>query len=466
MNWKDKRVVMIGAARQGIALTRYLVQQGAKVVLTDLSPAENLQEALQALADVPVEWVLGEHPLSLLDGTDVVCPSGGVPLTIPLVVEAQKRGIPLSNDSQIFLEAAPCKVIGITGSAGKTTTTTLAGLIGQASEGNSLYRKTFIGGNIGSPLIAVVDRMTEDDLAVGEFSSFQLEIMTRSPQVAAILNIAPNHLDRHGTMEVYTASKLNIFNHQSSEDAAVLWRDDSATWALRDKVRGRLYSFGSSPLPKGEKGAYLQDEAIWLQTDEGLLEVMPVSEIRLRGEHNLLNVLAACTLAAAAGLPSQAMRTAVKEFTGVPHRLEFVRTVGGADWYNDSKATGPQMAVTAIRSFEEPLIVLAGGRDKHLPWEEFAQVVNERVDHLVLFGEAADIIRTALDEEGGGFTLDICTGLEEAVHTATHLASPGDVVLLAPGGTSFDEFKDFEERGQCFKDWVHAIREKENEVKP
>jgi UDP-N-acetylmuramoylalanine--D-glutamate ligase len=465
MNWKDKRVVIIGAARQGIALTRYLVQQGASVVLTDLSPAEDLQGAHQALADLPVEWVLGEHPLSLLDGTDVVCPSGGVPLTIPLIKEAQKRGIRLSNDSQIFLEAAPCKVIGITGSAGKTTTTTLTGLIGQASEGSGPYRKTFIGGNIGSPLIAEVDQMTADDLAVGEFSSFQLEIMTLSPNVAAILNIAPNHLDRHGTMEAYTAAKLNTFNHQSSKDAAVLWRDDQPTWALREYVKGRLFSFGVSPLPKRENGAFLQDDLIYLRTDEGEFEVMPVSEVKLRGEHNLLNVLAACTVAAAAGLPPRAMRNAVKDFTGVPHRLEFVRTLGGADWYNDSKATGPQMAITSIRAFEEPLIVLAGGRDKHLPWEEFAQVVSEYVDHLVLFGEAVDVIRAALDETGGGFTLDLCEGLEEAVHTAARLVSPGDVVLLAPGGTSFDEFKDYEERGQRYKDWVHALREKENEVK-
>ena len=465
MNWKDKRVVMIGAARQGIALTRYLVQQGARVVLTDLNPIEDLEEAQQALAGLPVEWVLGEHPLSLLDRTDVVCPSGGVPLTIPLVIEAQKRGIKLSNDSQIFLEAAPCKVIGITGSAGKTTTATLAGLIGQVSLGIAPYRRTFIGGNIGSPLIAEIDEMTADDLAVGEFSSFQLEIMTRSPHIAAILNIAPNHLDRHGTMEAYIAAKLNIFNHQTPEDITVLWRDDPPTWALREHVRGRLFSFGSSPLPKGGVGAYLQNESIWSRTDEGDHEIIPISDIKLRGQHNLLNVLAACTVAAAAGLPPQAMRMAVKGFIGVPHRLEFVRTWGGADWYNDSKATGPQMSVTAIRSFDEPLIVLAGGRDKHLPWEEFAQVVSERVDHLILFGEAVDIILGALDETGGEYTLDLCASLEDAVHVAARRASPGDVVLLAPGGTSFDEFRDFEERGQRFKHWVHALREMENEVK-
>jgi UDP-N-acetylmuramoylalanine--D-glutamate ligase len=464
MNWKDKRVVVIGAARQGIALTRYLVDQGAQIILTDLNPAEDLGEAREALADLPVEWVLGEHPLSLLDGADLICPSGGVPLTIPIIVEAQSQGIPLSNDSQVFLEVVQCKVVGITGSAGKTTTTTLAGLIGQVSDGRGPYRKTFVGGNIGSPLIAEADYMSADDLAVVEFSSFQLEIMTRSPHVATILNIAPNHLDRHNTMEAYTAAKLNIFNHQSSDDAAVLWRDDEATWALRDYVKGHLYSFGVTSLPKNELGTYIQEGTIWLRIEQGEFEVMPVDEIRLRGEHNLLNVLAACCTTAATGLPVEAMRTAVKGFTGVPHRLEFVRTWGGADWYNDSKATTPQASITAIRAFDEPLVVLAGGRDKKLPWGEFIEVVNERVDHLVLFGEAVDVIRSAMDENKLGFTLDVCAGLEEAVDAAAKNASPGDVVLLAPGGTSFDEFQDFEERGQRFKALVHALSEEKKKV--
>jgi len=464
MNWKGKRVVVIGAARQGIALTRYLVQKGAQVALTDRSPVEELGEAREALAGLSVEWVLGEHPFSLLDGTDLVCPSGGVPLTIPLVVEVQARGIPLSNDSQIFLEAAPCKVVGITGSAGKTTTTTLAGLIGQASEGYGPYRKTFIGGNIGSPLIAVLDEMTADDLAVVEFSSFQLEIMTRSPQVAAILNVAPNHLDRHGTMEAYIAAKLNIFNHQTAKDVAVLWRDDAPTWALRTHVKGKLYSFGLTPLPEDAIGTMVRDNAIWLRTEQGESEVMPVEEVRLRGQHNLLNVLAACSAAAAADLATDAMRTATKGFTGVPHRLEYVRTWKGADWYNDSKATTPQASITAIQAFDEPLIVLAGGRDKNLPWEAFIEVANERVDHLILFGEAADVIRRAMGENEFRFTLDICTGLEQAINAAAKMASPGDVVLLAPGGTSFDEFQDFEERGRRFREWVRALSEEKNKV--
>ena len=457
MNWKDKRVVIIGAARQGIALSRFLIQQGAKVVLTDNRSHEELQEAQQALTGLPVEWVVGEHPMSLLDGADLVCPSGGVPLMIPLIVEAQKRGIPLSNDSQIFLEETPCKVVGITGSAGKTTTTTLTGLIGKEAEGDSPYNKTFVGGNIGSPLIASVEEMTPEDLAVMELSSFQLELMRSSPHIAAIMNIAPNHLDRHGTMEAYTAAKLNILNHQSPEDAAVLWRDDPETWALTKNVKGRLFSFGLSPLSAWQNGSFVRDGAVWMLIDEEETEILPLNEVKLPGDHNLLNVLAACVISSIAGLPIEAMRNAVINFTGVPHRLEFVRNWNGADFYNDSKATAPQMAITSIKSFNEPLVVLAGGRDKHLPWDEFSWIVSNRVDHLILFGEAVKVIKASLDEGAGAYTLDECPNLEEAVHTAAKIVSAGDVVLLAPGGTSFDEFKDYEERGSRFKELVNSL---------
>lgn len=457
MNWKDKRVVIIGAARQGIALSRFLIQQGVKVVLTDNRGHEELQEAQQALIGLPIEWVVGEHPVSLLDGADLVCPSGGVPLTIPLVVEAQKRGIPLSNDSQIFLEETPCTVIGITGSAGKTTTTTLTGLIGMEAEGNSTFNKTFVGGNIGSPLIASVEEMTSEDLAVVELSSFQLELMSSSPHIAAIMNIAPNHLDRHGSMEAYTAAKLNILNHQTPEDAAVLWRDDPDSWDLTDSVKGRLFSFGLIPLHDGQNGSFVSDDFIRLRLEGKELEVLPLSEVKLPGDHNLLNVLAACVISSTVGLPVEAMRNAIKNFTGVPHRLEFIRNWNGADFYNDSKATAPQMAITSIKSFDQPLVVLAGGRDKQLPWDKFARIVSKRVDHLILFGEAVNVIKASLEEGAGTFGLDECSNLEEAVQTAAMIVSAGDVVLLAPGGTSFDEFKDYEERGSRFKELVNAL---------
>ncbi len=462
MNWSEQNVVVIGAARQGTALTRYLVRHGAQVTLTDARSAEELAEARQVLGSLPARWVLGEHPMSLLDGATLVCPSGGVPLTIPLLVEARQRAIPFSNDSQVFMQAVPCQTVGITGSAGKTTTTTLVGRMAEAAAKMGTIHQAYIGGNIGVPLIAQVDEMQADDLVVMELSSFQLELMTLSPNVAAILNISPNHLDRHGTMEAYTAAKVNILKYQQAEDVAVLGIDDPAAWALSGKVQGRLYAFGLQ-MPARQLGAFVRDQSVWLRTETGETEVMPISMIQLRGEHNLLNVLAACAIAGAAGLPRDAMRTGVDGFGGVEHRLEFVRSWGGADWYNDSKATSPGMSMNAMQAFTEPLVVLAGGRDKKLPWDCFAELVQDRVDHLVLFGEAAGVIQAALQalEAAPQYTLDVCAGLDEAVQAAADRAQPGDVVLLAPGGTSFDEFSDYEARGKRFKELVHALPEKE-----
>jgi UDP-N-acetylmuramoylalanine--D-glutamate ligase len=481
-DWQGKKVVIVGAARQGLALARYLSRHGARVVLTDRRPASELHAAQQEMRHLPVEWQCGGHPLSLLDAADLLCISGGVPLDMPLVVEAKQRGVPLSNDSQIFLEAAPCRVVGITGSAGKTTTTTLVGRIarqaypaGQLSAGGNLTDQSerqpgvWVGGNIGNPLVDVLDDIRPDDLAVVELSSFQLELMTRSPQVAVILNLTPNHLDRHGAMQAYAAAKAHILQHQSAQDVAVLGRDDPGAWSFHQMVRGRLVTFGLSQPPVDQEGAFLREGYLKMhslvdgQPQDSLL--MPQSAIRLRGEHNLRNVLAACAIAVAAGLPLEAIQAAVQDFRGVPHRLQFVRQWHGADWYNDSIATAPERSIAAIRSFIEPLVLLAGGRDKDLPWDGFAELVTRRVDHLVIFGEAGDKILQAVEghrhSSGRDWTRPLtctrCENLREAVRVASALVQPGDVVLLSPGGTSFDEFRDFEERGECFVRWVNEL---------
>lgn len=471
-DWAGCKVLVVGAARQGIALARYLCQRGAQVTLTDQKTREQLPDAAAALANMPIRWALGGHPLSLLEDCDLVCPSGGVSLDLPLVAEAQRRGIPLSNDSQIFLEIAPCKVIGITGSAGKTTTTTLVGRMANevgSSQWSGMGGKVFLGGNIGSPLISVVDQMTAEDLAVMELSSFQLEIMTRSPQVAAVLNITPNHLDRHDTMEAYIAAKARILEFQTSSGVAVLGRDDPGSWELVPKVHGRLFSFGITPPATTKTGqseacTFYRDGSLYLWDGQSETEVMPRSCIRLRGEHNLQNVLAACAVSAAAGLPVEAMRAGVDGFNGVAHRLEFVRRWSGADWYNDSIATTPERAMAAIRSFDESLILLIGGRDKHLPWDEFAALVRQRVEAVVLFGEMADLVEQAIASAGrGAATLVKCASLREAVQTAASIVetrrteASTRVVLLSPGGTSFDEFHDFEERGEAFRKWVDGL---------
>ena len=469
-SWKGQKVIVIGAARQGTALARYLSERGAVVVMNDQRPPIQLQTAQEMLADLPVEWIVGGHPLNLLDGADCVCLSGGVPLNIPLVQEAFARCIPVSNDSQMFLEAAPCRVIGITGSAGKTTTTTLVGRMAkQAAEqqaaqmysslmtaGKAYPARVWVGGNIGNPLINSLNDMKPDDLAVLELSSFQLEIMTRSPQVAAVLNITPNHLDRHGTMEVYARAKAHILDYQDEQGQVVLGRQDPGAWGLAGRAHGGVWSFG---LDRQEDypGAFLQRNWVTLWNGQAEERVVHCSEVHLRGEHNLLNVLAACAISAAAGLPAEAMRAGILGFTGVAHRLEFVRTWKGAHWFNDSIATAPERSMAAMRSFDGPIVLLAGGRDKDLPWEDFARLVRQRVDHLVLFGEAAEKIHQAvgpLKSGGRPFTLRVCKRLQEAVRAAADQVEIGDVVLLSPGGTSFDEFRDFEERGEAYRKWV------------
>jgi UDP-N-acetylmuramoylalanine--D-glutamate ligase len=455
-NWTDTHVLILGAARQGLALARWLSLHGARVTLSDSRSEADVRVARESLAEYPITWALGGHPLALLDSTDVLCLSGGVPLTLPIVAEAVKRGIPLSNDSQIFMEVVPCKTIGITGSAGKTTTTTLVGNMAKNAYGDRAY----IGGNIGDPLINYVDNMKADDFAILELSSFQLDQMTISPNIAAILNITPNHLDRHGTMEAYTAAKARILEFQSERDAAVLGRDDKGAWRLRNKVRGRLYAFSLEELEEGLNGTYLQDGLLNLRDGDAYLPLILREKILLRGEHNLSNVLAAFAIGHAAGFPLDSMLEAVDEFRGVPHRLELVRELHGVRWYNDSMASAPERSIAAIRAFEEPIVLLLGGRDKDLPWEDLMRLVSERVDHVVLFGEAAEKIRKTVQTLGlraNGSNLVQVRGLHEAILKAAEAAEAGDVVLLSPGGTSFDEFKDFAERGERFREWVREL---------
>jgi UDP-N-acetylmuramoylalanine--D-glutamate ligase len=465
-DWTGKRVLILGAARQGQALARWLALHEAHVTLSDKRLEADLEPVRRALADLPIEWAPGGHPLELLDKADVLCLSGGVPLTLPIVVEAQKRGIPLSNDTQIFMEAAPCKTVGITGSSGKTTTTALLGKMAETSYKERVGH-AWVGGNIGDPLINYVDEMHLGDLAILEISSFQLDQMSISPNIAAILNVTPNHLDRHGTMEAYTAAKARILDFQGKDDVAILGRDDPGAWNLRDRVKGKLYSFGLSDLPLERSGAYVRDGLYHLRDGNAYILLPIQNAIHLRGDHNRLNVLAAVTIGHAAGLNLDAMLEAIEDFRGVPHRLELVRELHGVKWYNDSIATAPERTIAAIRSFDEPIVLMLGGKDKDLPWEDLAALVRERVDHVVVFGQAAEKILGALGTsslKGGGgsgdkrpYSIQQSEGLQEAVRKAAEVAKSGDIVLLSPGGTSFDQFSDFAERGEWFRKWVQEL---------
>jgi len=457
-NWQNKRILVIGAARQGQALARYLSANGASVILNDKREAAQMQHEMQQLAQFNITWALGDHPVSLLDDVDLVCLSGGVPLTLPIIVEAQNRGMQISNDSQIFMESVKAPVIAITGSAGKTTTTTLVGRMAKAAVGSD--KKVWVGGNIGLPLIEFLDEIQPDDLVILELSSFQLEQMTHSPHIAAVLNITPNHLDRHGTMEAYTAAKARILQFQKEDDVAVLDREDKGSWQLRDQVRGKLVSFGLHPPMDGETGVYMEDGFVKLQENDQVFVVLPETSIQLKGEHNLMNVLAACAISNAAGISFDAMARGVEDFLGVEHRLEIVRCLNGVTWINDSIATAPERTMAALRSFNEPLVLLLGGRDKCLPWDELAEMIHDRVDHVILFGEAADKIANAIGTPHSGDRLvDVqkTSAFEDALQLSANTARENDIVLLSPGCTSYDAFKDFEERGNYFKKWVNSL---------
>ena len=431
------------------------------MILTDRRTEDELHSVREELASLNITWVTGSHPFEILSGADLVCLSGGVPLNLPIVQEAVRQNIPLSNDSQIFLDEAPCPVIGITGSSGKTTTTALVGEIARQHFAlRKPERKVWVGGNIGHPLIQDLDQMHADDLAVMELSSFQLEIMSKSPQIAAILNLTPNHLDRHINMAKYISAKSHILTHQSPGDVAVMNRDDDRVRKLYPEVKGRQITFGINPPYDKQDATYYKRGKLYLQASGQVAKIVRADQINLRGTHNLYNILAGIALSAAAAFSLQAIYEGIVGFTGVPHRLEFIREWGGAAWYNDSIATSPERTMAALKSFDEPIILLAGGRDKNLPWQELTELIQQKVDHLILFGEAAGLIQNALANISPGtrpLTVDRCEGLEEAVKKAAEHVSPGDVVLLSPGGTSFDEFIDFEDRGKRFKQWVKEL---------
>ena len=451
----DHHIVVLGLARQGLAAARWLSAQGAHVTVSDMKAAEQLTAELESLRDVNVKFVLGGHPWSLLDECDYVCLSGGVPIDLPIVEEARRRGIALTNDAQLFVERCATPIIGITGSAGKTTTTTLTGEILRAA-----HYETWVGGNIGNPLIGDLDQIVPTQRVVMELSSFQLDVMTISPQVAGVLNITPNHLDRHKTMDAYTEAKAHILDNQTFDDTAVLGYDNPIARQLSGRTRGYVRFFSREKIIG--RGAFLKgDRVIVVQNREQ--DVCRLGDIQLRGDHNVQNVLAACALTAALGVEPDAMAQAIREFKGVAHRLELVRDVNGVKYYDASISTAPERLMADLQVYDEPIVLLAGGRDKHLPWDEAAKMIVERVRELIVFGEMAGLVQTAVEAQLAQSDARVlarihhAATLEEAVAIAAHVAQTGDAVLLSPGGTSYDAFKDFAERGDKFQELVKAL---------
>ena len=473
------RVLVVGLAREGTAAARFLVARGARVTVTDAKPASALAEPLAALQGLPIELALGGHPERLLEAADVLVVSPGVPLEIPLLVRARQRGLPLSSETRLFTHLCPAPVAGITGSSGKTTTTALVGEMLQATG-----RRTWVGGNIGHPLLEHLPEIGPDDAVVMELSSFQLEFFAPwpgvgmaaepgsplldptgwSPPLAALLNVTPNHLDRHGTMAAYTAAKAHILAHQRTGDVAVLNLDDPVCREMEERIcRGagaRVLWFSLEDEP--QEGSFLRGQQLVLRLASQEWTICGREDLQLLGRHNVANALAALTLAGEAGAPVEALRHVVTSFAGVEHRLELVRQEHGVRWYNDSIATSPERTMAALRAFQAPIVLLAGGRDKHLPWEEMAALAWHKVQHLILFGEAAGKVEAAMartrpPEAGYETAIHRAGTLEGAVALAHRLARTGDVVLLSPGGTSFDVYRDFVERGEHFRRLVQAL---------
>jgi UDP-N-acetylmuramoylalanine--D-glutamate ligase len=452
-----KSVAVLGFARQGKALARWLPTTGARVRVSDDKTANQLGLKPE---DYPgVEFMLGGQPEDFLDDVDLLCVSGGVSLDTPAVRRATQRRIPVTNDAQLFLERCPAPVLGITGSAGKTTTTTLTGEIVKKAG-----YTTYVGGNIGDVLLDVLPQIKPEDRVVMELSSFQLEIMTVSPRYAAILNITPNHLDRHGTMENYIAAKAHIISQQREDDIAILGRDDFNSRALEMRTTGRVAWFSGKEIVSD--GAFLIGGRLALSgmcsPDENVRVFAERGDVRLRGEHNLLNVLAACAITGAAGISPDAMLAAIREFRGVPHRLEIVRERAGVTYINDSIATAPERVVAALHSFSEPLILLLGGKDKDLPWDEVMTLALESARMIIAFGKSgdksvADIVLRTAEAMGASDKVVHASDLGEAVTLAAGMAQAGDAVLLSPGGTSFDAYVDFAARGEDFRRAVNLL---------
>jgi len=455
-----KRVTVIGLGIEGVDVSRYAATHGAAgVTVFDAKPREALAERIQQLEGLPITYRLATADTAEVARSDVVFLSQSVPLDNPLVADAQRLGIPLDSMVRFFMEHCPGPTIGVTGSSGKTTTTSLVAAI-LAADGRP-YR---VGGNIGAGLLGLLDEIDESTWTVMELSHTQLQLADRSPHVAAVLNVTPNHLDRF-TWEEYVALKQRIVRFQTADDVAVLNLDDEPAAAMAELTPATVSHFTlGSELP-GD-GAFLRDDAVFVVRGKVEEMVLPAKDIPLRGVHNVANVLAASAIAAAAGVPADVMARAVRAFTPVPHRLEEVGEIGGVRYVNDSIATTPERALAGMRSFDEPLVLLLGGKDKDLPKDELAQEALRRCHAIVFFGADGALLEAAVEAnaayvapEERPTTVRVAT-LAEAVGEARALAEGGDVVLLSPACTSFDAYENFEQRGEEFRRLVRELEER------
>jgi UDP-N-acetylmuramoylalanine--D-glutamate ligase len=449
MELKNKRILVVGLGKSGVASAIFLRSQGAQVTVSDVRSAEALASELPALLDAGVMVEAGGHGLLTFRRQDLIVVSPGVPLSTPELAQARNQGTPIIGELELAARFLQGNILAITGSNGKTTTTALCGEIFPGAG-----VPTQVGGNIGVPVIALASKSTRETWNVLEVSSFQLEtIVEFRPRIAVILNITPDHLDRHGSLEAYIAAKERIFENQKPEDFLVLNAENPETQRAAARARSQVYWF-SSRRPVRQGAFVYQDAIVWRANEQAKLEpIIQVSEIPLKGSHNVENVLAAVCAARLAGISAEPIRKVVAAFRAVEHRLEFVAKIHGVDYYNDSKATNVDATMKAIAAFPGGIHLILGGKDKDSDYTLLRPLLQERVRAVYTIGAAAEKIERQI---AGAVQVVSCGTLENAVEKAAIAARPGEVVLLAPACSSFDQFENYEHRGRCFKQFVLA----------
>ena len=453
MDLKDKRVLVVGLGKSGVASALFLKAHGARVTVSDTKSGDDLRNEIPTLLDHGITVETGGHGERTFRGQDLIVVSPGVPIDAAPLVQARSLGEMVIGEIELAAQFLPGPIVAITGSNGKTTTTTLAGEILAAAG-----LLTLVGGNIGTPAISLAERAKPESVVVLEVSSFQLEtIRTFHPKVAVVLNVTPDHLDRHRTLEAYVDAKARIFENQRSEDFAVLNADDPTCVGMAKRTQARVFWFSRQREVK--QGAWVRDGAIVFQDGSGhektvQREIMLASEIPLKGAHNLENVLAAVSAGILMGCAPEKIRQAVLDFKAVEHRLEFVATVRGVDYYNDSKATNVDATIKALESFPANIHLILGGKDKGSDYSVLNDLLRQRVKRVYTIGVAAAKIESQIKN----VEVVHAETLENALGKANAAAEPGDVVLLAPACASFDQFKNYEQRGQVFKEIVRGLR--------
>lgn len=452
---KGKKVAVLGIGISNTPLIRYLAGMGVNITAFDQADRQELQQTLDKLEGLDVEYSLGKDYLKNLNGFDVIFKTPKVRFDIPELVSEREKGAVITSEMEVFVDLCPAEIFAVTGSDGKTTTTTLIWHM-LKEQGCTCW----LGGNIGTPLLDRIDEVRDTDKVVLELSSFQLHTMRKSPDVAVITNLSPNHLDVHKSMEEYIDAKKNIFRYQKPSNKVILNFDNGITRDFADEANSRVVFF--SRVNRLETGAAVRDGKLVYLDGKGEIPVVDVDEILLPGVHNVENYLAA-TAAVIEHVDPAAIRKVATSFKGVEHRIEFVREVNGIRFYNDSIGSSPTRTIASIRSFKQKVVLIAGGYDKHIPYDEMGEALVERVKGLVLTGPTGPKIADALKNEvektgkGGEIPVYACESLDEAVDTAYRSALPGDIVILSPASASFDMFKNFEERGNRFKAIVHTL---------